>query len=108
MELPLPLWRDFNTLFHYEVKPLMSVAIKIREYLKSEPAFKGYIPSDFGDDFNLIKSGALDSIGIFMLVNFLEKQFSITVGTGDLVDTNFKSIKNIEHFVLSRKNESVV
>ncbi len=85
----------------------MSIAIEVREYLKSEPAFRGYIPADFADDFNLIKAGALDSIGIFMLVNFLEKKYQITVGTNDLIDANFKSIKTIEAFVLTRTNESL-
>lgn len=61
------------------------------------------IPIGIDQDFPLIESGALDSIGIFSLVAFLETTFSISVEAQDLVEANFKSLRAIEAFVQTRQ-----
>lgn len=75
----------------------------IRDFLTTEPIYAGMIPTRFDDDFKLIDSGALDSIGIFNLVSFLEKKFSINVEPQDLNESNFNSIAAIERFVKQRR-----
>jgi acyl carrier protein len=81
----------------------MNVKDEIRIFLSTEPIFKGLLPETISDDFSLINSGALDSIGIFSLISFLEKRFSVSVEPQDLNETHFKSIQAIEAFVASRK-----
>lgn len=81
----------------------MSTASAIKKFLSSELIYAGLIPSDVADDFALIDSGALDSIGIFNLVSFLECTFKIAVEPQDLNETYFRSIRAIEGFVHSRQ-----
>lgn len=80
-----------------------SISESVKIFLAKEPIYSGMIPSGVGDDFPLIESGALDSIGIFSLVSFLETKFSISVDAQDLIEANFKSVRAIEAFVRSRQ-----
>jgi acyl carrier protein len=81
----------------------MDVTEVVKSFLLSEPIFAGLVPKDVNLDFALIDSGALDSIGIFSLVSFLETTFKIAVEPQDLNETNFQSLRTIEIFVRSRK-----
>ncbi len=81
----------------------MEIRKEVRTFLMSDPIYRGLLPKEFADDFPLVESGALDSIGIFNLVNFLEKKFGITVEPQDLNDTYFGTLVAIEAFVQSRK-----
>ncbi len=81
----------------------MNIAESIKAFLSREPIYSGLIPPDVADDFPLIDSGALDSIGIFNLVSFLEKTFAIKVEPQDLNETHFRSIDSIQKFVQARK-----
>ena len=76
-----------------------SITSSVRNFLHREPIYSGLIPPDLGDDHPLIQSGALDSIGIFSLVSFLEKTFSISVSPQDLTEANFRSLRAIATFV---------
>ncbi len=80
----------------------MNIAEAIRKFLIADPIYAGIIPADVSLDHPLIDSGALDSIGIFNLVSFLEKTFSIAVEPQDLNEAHFASIRTIEQFVKSR------
>jgi acyl carrier protein len=54
---------------------------------------------DFTDSSSLIESGILDSVGVFTLVAFLERQFRIDVPDEDLVWKNFETVDAITRFV---------
>lgn len=75
----------------------------VRQFLQTDPIYRGLLPANFGDDFNLVESGALDSIGIFNLVSFLEKEFGVSIEPQDLNDTYFGTLASIEVFVASRR-----
>lgn len=81
-----------------------SVNIKdeIRIFLAADPIYRGLLPKDFTDDFGLVDSGVLDSIGIFNLVNYLEKTYKLKIEAEDLSETNFKTLNAIVDFVQSR------
>lgn len=83
----------------------MEIRKEVRAFLISDPIYRGLLPVEFTDDFPLVESGALDSIGIFNLVTFLEKKFSITVEPRDLDEIHFGTLEKIEAFVQSRQNE---
>lgn len=53
-------------------------------------------------DTPILEQGILDSIGIFDLVGFLESQFHFHVESQDIVESNFRSIANIENYVLRK------
>lgn len=85
-----------------ENKEKFDIASTVRMFLETEPVYTGMIPPNVTNEFSLIDSGALDSIGIFNLVSFLERTFSIKIDPQDLSETNFRSINTIEQFVQSR------
>ena len=62
----------------------MEIRKEVRAFLISDPIYRGLLPAEFPDDFPLVESGALDSIGIFNLVNFLEKKFGIAIEPQEL------------------------
>ena len=52
-----------------------------------------------GDDDNLFESGILNSLFAVQLMTFVERKFSIEIGTDDLNIENFKSINATASFV---------
>ena len=56
-------------------------------------------------DDDLLEKGVVDSLGILDIVNFLEREFQISVTDEELLPENFQSINSIVSFV-GRKNGS--
>ncbi len=54
------------------------------------------------EDSLIFKEGYLDSMGLVMLITFLENTFSISVNDADMVEENFESINAISQFVLKK------
>lgn len=50
------------------------------------------IPNDIPQELNLFDSGLIDSLGIFDLINQVEKVFQIKIDGSDLVSENFCSV----------------
>ena len=71
---------------------------KIRSFILSDLQFAG--PADeLTDDYPLIGNNALDSLGIFHLVSFLERQFGVQIDDHELVPDNFGTIGRIAALV---------
>ena len=47
----------------------------------------------------LFSSGMIDSMGMLRLITFLEEQFGIEVGDGDVGDDNFGTLARLSAFV---------
>jgi acyl carrier protein len=77
----------------------MSIKEELRNFLGKESFYSERIADDFADDFQLIESGALDSIGIFSLVVFIEKRFKIAITIDDISSSTFATLTQIEKFV---------
>jgi acyl carrier protein len=78
-------------------------AEKIQNFLMTERAFRDLIGErSLEADTPILEQGILDSIGIFDLVGFLESQFHFRVESQDIVESNFRSIANIENYVLRK------
>jgi acyl carrier protein len=62
----------------------------------------------FGDDKGLendtsfLEEGIIDSVGILELVEFLDKEFHITIADDELLPENLDSINNISKFLGSK------
>ena len=56
------------------------------------------------DDDNIFESGFVDSSLAMQLVNFVEKEFKITITDDDLDLLNFSTINRIVHFIERKKN----
>ena len=55
------------------------------------------------DDVLIFKNGFLDSMGLVMLITYLEDTFKIQTADADLVEENFESINAITAFVEKKK-----
>ena len=53
---------------------------------------------------NLIESGIIDSLGIFILIDFIQQNFGVEVAPADVTVENFQSIEMIRNLIISRKN----
>ena len=77
-----------------------------------EQAVKDFIVKEFlfdkpgqhleSDDL-LVASDIIDSLGIFMLVAFLEKRFGVGVQPDDLILENFETVNAIKRLVEARR-----
>ncbi len=71
----------------------------IREHIGKE-FLKGKSVPD--DETNLIEDEIIDSLGIFMLVAFIEEEFKISVDPEDIVIENFETVSALSRLVDSR------
>lgn len=55
------------------------------------------------DDLLLIQDGVIDSLGIFILISFIEEEFGIKIDAGDVVLENFETLPKIVELVQSSK-----
>ena len=68
----------------------------LREFMSDDPE------KVLDDEEALIQGGVIDSLGIFLLINFIEKQFSIKIEPEDIVVENFETIDSIKNLIIDR------
>ena len=84
-------------------KQMLEVRHRIRQFIiKYFPLARKQ--SIIEDDSPLLDSGIIDSLGVLDLVNFIEKEFKITIADEDLMAENFESIVSIAAFVQIKGN----
>jgi acyl carrier protein len=76
---------------------------RVREFIMKIAVRRG-VPKLAAD--SLTSTGALDSLGIFRLVFFVEKTFSVSIGDEEITSENFLSINAIQEFVLGKLDEA--
>ena len=54
----------------------------------------------------LISSSILDSLGLLRVITFIEEQFGIKVGDGEVGDQNFGTLSRILSFVERKQSEN--
>lgn len=70
----------------------------IRDYLVSE--FLEDRPElDLTADTNLLTSHVIDSLGIFVLITFLEEQYGVSIDADDVLIEHFETIGAISRLV---------
>lgn len=84
----------------------MTIKGNVKKFLLDNPVYSGSLPQELSEDYPLIDSGILDSIGIYTLVAYLEKTFSIQIQISDLTEKNFSTLLAIESFVEGRVLQS--
>jgi len=57
------------------------------------------------DDVLIFKNGFLDSMGLVMLITYLEDTFNIKTTDADMVEENFESVNAITEFVSKKQSE---
>jgi len=80
----------------------MSANDRIRLFIVRELHWTG-APDELTDDYPLIERNVLDSVGIFHLTSFLEREFEMVVDDEELVPENYGSIGRLTSFVESKR-----
>ena len=76
----------------------------IRDFIVNNLKFRGS-PDELTGSYPLIDREAIDSMGIFQLVGFLEDEFGVEVGDEDLVVDNFATIDAINQLVERKRGQ---
>jgi acyl carrier protein len=59
------------------------------EFLQADPGF------ELTDDLNLIDAEVIDSLGIMLLVDYLQERFDVPIGAEEVTIDNFETIDAI-------------
>ncbi|MEM7330649.1 MAG: acyl carrier protein [Chloroflexota bacterium] len=81
---------------------LGNIETVIKEFIAEEFMFDRPA-SDLSNDMSLIQEGIIDSLGIFMLVSFIDNQFGVKVEPEDVVLDNFETINKIKDLIAARQ-----
>ena len=82
---------------------------------QSEQAVKQFIQAEFlrdrpdfvlANDEPLVQTGIIDSLGIFLLIGFLEEQLGVKIEPEDVVLENFETVDTIVALVNLRRGAS--
>ena len=77
---------------------MASIKDQIREHIATE--FMGGSPaSDLLDDTRMIDEEIIDSLGIFLLVTFIQERFGVEVAPEEVTIENFETVKAIADLV---------
>lgn len=82
--------------------PSVEIRAKVREFLVENFMFRGDIAA-IPDDGSLLKAGILDSVGILLLVTFIEETYETKVDDDEVDPDNLESVDNITAFILRKK-----
>ncbi len=77
------------------------IAAKIMEFVLQE-LLPGEDPSHLDEDTPLLSTGVLDSVGIVMLIAFLEQRFGVVVHAREIRPDRFETIAAIAETVRSK------
>jgi acyl carrier protein len=79
---------------------------RIREYV-AEQFLPDVHPDEITRDFDLIDSGAIDSLGLLRLISWLGGHYELSLDDVMVAPEKFRSIQAIEEFVLEVKGQPV-
>ena len=73
----------------------------IKKFIQFE-LMNGTTEADLSNTDNLIETGIIDSLGIQMLLAFLEESFQIEITDDELIADNFETIEAISTFLKNK------
>jgi acyl carrier protein len=80
----------------------MSTQDRLRDYILREVAPEE-TPARLTDDLPLIENGVVDSLGIFHIVSFVEREFGVAINDDELAPEHFGTIASIARLVESKR-----
>lgn len=81
----------------------MTTEQRIRTFIQDD-LNKGRDKGELTDDYPLIENGVIDSLGIFEMVQFLEREMGVAVEDEDLLLENFGTISDIARLVEAKNS----
>jgi acyl carrier protein len=85
---------------------MMGIEDRLRAFIVDELR-NGWVPAEVTDDLPLIRSGVVDSMGLFELVAMLEREFGIEVHDDELVLDHFETVSTVAAFVRSKQGAAL-
>jgi len=79
----------------------MSHKETIKKFVRSN-MIKSRNAPELLDDSSLIETGIIDSLGIQILIAYLEKTFSIKIHDDEIVPDNFETVEAIENLIIAK------
>jgi acyl carrier protein len=80
----------------------VSTEDRIKELMASNLQWSGSW-ADVDEDYPLLERQVIDSLGMITLISLLEGEFGVEIDDGDVVPSNFRTIKNIAGLVESKR-----
>ena len=77
------------------------IKVKLREYIMANLAERRGVTS-LADGDSLLETGVVDSLGIFLIVTFIEENFHVGVGDDEITPDNFRSLEVIAEMVQNK------
>lgn len=77
---------------------MMNIENRLRDFVVQELQYDG-APEDLTSDYPLIDNEVIDSLGIYELVLFVEREFDIEIFDEELVPDHFGSIAGIARLI---------
>jgi len=74
------------------------IKLKIRDFILANLAERRGVTT-IADHDSLLETGVVDSLGIFLIVTFLEENFHVGVGDDEITPDNFRSLAVIAQMV---------
>lgn len=82
----------------------ITIEDRLRAFIQNDLITTGS-PGALSDDFPLIDNAVIDSLGIFEVVQFIERELDVAVDDEDLVLENFGTIGSIARLVRSKLSQ---
>lgn len=76
----------------------MAHKTEIKQFIVSSFA-PDVVPEDIADDFDLLETGTVDSLGLLSLISWLEQRYGLSVSDVDISPMDFRSVAAMDAFV---------
>jgi acyl carrier protein len=80
----------------------MTIEDKLRGYILRELQPRA-TADELTDDYPLLERQAIDSMGIFEIVSFIEREFDVQIADEELVAAHFGTIRDIAELIDSKQ-----
>jgi len=82
----------------------MDVKAKIRDYINTNLMVFDE-DAEFTDSDNIFEMGFVNSLFAMKLLNYIEKEFKLSISNSDMEISNFSSVNNIERLIERLKEQ---
>ena len=76
----------------------MSIHNGVREFIAAE-YLPGTDPAELGDDYDLLDTGVIDSLGLLRLIEWVAQRYDIAIDQLDLSPEHFRSVAAVAAFI---------
>lgn len=85
-------------------RPSGSFLDTVARFIRTDLAH-GEVEEELTPDTPLVETGLVDSLGLFLLIDFLRRDFGVDIRPDEVVLANFETIRAMERFVAGKQGE---